>query len=114
MRTLAATICAATLVLHAGVAFAQAEQRARPDQGPTSVMVSYADLDLDDPAGRETLNRRIDAAVRRVCSDAEGGGHRRSPARDCLAAVRADADRQLIARGRDHHAHGAIQVRAPH
>lgn len=87
---------------------------AQPEHGPPSVMVSYADLNLADPAGRETLNRRINAAVRRVCSEAARGAHHgRSPRRNCSAAAHADADRQLMTPGRGQHARGAIQVRAP-
>jgi len=32
-----------------------------------SVTVSYADLDVADPAGAEALTQRIDSAVKRVC-----------------------------------------------
>ena len=38
------------------------------DAGPTQ-QVSYADLDLTNPAGVEMLDRRLDRAVKRVCGN---------------------------------------------
>ena len=61
MKTILATSAAAILA-------ASAAQAAAQDIEPRSVVVSYADLDLRRPAGREALERRVAAAVRRVCS----------------------------------------------
>jgi UrcA family protein len=35
--------------------------------------VSFADLNLAAPAGQQTLNRRVDAAVSSLCNEATGG-----------------------------------------
>ena len=41
-----------------------------PARADNSRTVSYADLDLDSPAGRAALDRRIENAVRQVCGRA--------------------------------------------
>ena len=93
MKALLAMICAAALALPVGAAFA------RDYDEPANVTVSFADLDLSEPAGREALSRRIDAAVRRVCPSANGRTNLNWSARinACHASARADADRQLAA-----------------
>lgn len=40
---------------------------AQPGGTRVSTRVSYADLDLNSPAGRATLDERISGAARRVC-----------------------------------------------
>lgn len=44
-----------------------AAQAMAQDEGPYRAAVSYADLDLASPAGRATLERRVERAVDRVC-----------------------------------------------
>ena len=61
-----------------------------------SVSVPYADLDLSSPEGSATLDKRIDAAARKVCGIGElRTGTRLNPsaARKCVANV----DRQVRA-----------------
>lgn len=55
------TLTAAAVVLFAAAPFAHAAPVVRQER------VSYADLDLNTPAGRQTLQRRIRAAVKTVC-----------------------------------------------
>ena len=108
MKTLAATTCAAALALPFGAAFAQACDRF------ASIIVSYADLDLEDRSGRETLDHRINATIRRVCRDARAGSDtRRSAQRGCCrATARADAYRQLTVLGRSANGQSTVRVRA--
>ena len=40
---------------------------AQSNSGSRSVAVSYADLDLGSPAGRQTLDERVAGAVRELC-----------------------------------------------
>ena len=61
-----------------------------------SISVPYADLDLSSPEGRATLDKRIDAAARKVCGVGEirtGSRLNSSAARKCAASV----DRQVRA-----------------
>jgi UrcA family protein len=63
-----------------------------------SVTVSFGDLDLTTRAGKVTLNKRIEAAVDKVCSPLE----RRDlwgtwAAEECRALTLADAMEQLAA-----------------
>lgn len=53
---------AALVVTVAGDAAAQADL-------PRTAAVSYADLDLSRPGGRQVLEQRIQAAISRVCAD---------------------------------------------
>jgi UrcA family protein len=93
MKTILAMICAAALALPLSAAFAETQDE------PASVTVSYADLDLSDPAARAVLSRRIDAAVRQVCPGARGRTDLTWSAQRsaCRAVARASADRQLAA-----------------
>ena len=53
--------------------------------------VAYADLDLSSAAGRNRLERRINAAVRDVCGAVPSFDlARRSLVRDCIAETRAN------------------------
>jgi UrcA family protein len=61
-----------------------------------SVTVSYADLDVADPAGAETLTRRIDSAVERVCERPDIRNLKAMAAwEECKAAALAGAMEQL-------------------
>lgn len=60
MKTILAITAAAFTFIAAPAAFAQ-------EEGPLKAAVSYADLDLGTPAGRATLERRVERAVDRVC-----------------------------------------------
>jgi len=64
---------------------------------PTTVAVPFGDLDLTKPAGRETLDARLDRAARKVCGGvpatrvlAEVKAHR-----ECLVAARASYKDQV-------------------
>ena len=61
-----------------------------------SARVSYADLNLSNPQGVETLRYRVRSAATSLC--AEGGAHdvsRQSRNQACFKAAMADADRQV-------------------
>ncbi|MGH7026284.1 MAG: UrcA family protein [Brevundimonas sp.] len=45
-------------------------QATRPVEEAETVIVSYADLDLNQPAGSRILEHRLRVAARRTCSDA--------------------------------------------
>lgn len=62
MKTIIAIAAATLALLTAGQAAAQTD-------APMRASVSYADLDLSRPTGREALEHRIDQAVSRVCAD---------------------------------------------
>lgn len=63
-----------------------------------SVTVAFGDLNLASPAGRATLDKRIAAAVNRVCAQAERRDLAGRMAWDeCKAATLADAMEQLAA-----------------
>lgn len=63
-----------------------------------SVVVKYGDLDLASPAGKATLDRRIAAAVEKVCSPAERRDLRGWMAwEECKVLTLADAMEQLAA-----------------
>jgi UrcA family protein len=75
----------------------QATAAAATDVGaPPSERVTVADLNLDAPAGLAALDRRIDAAAKRVC--ATGGTvwllWERAARQDCVAAAVSDAHSQ--------------------
>lgn len=59
---------------------------------PSVRTVGYIDLDLSTAAGRNRLERRIDAAVRDVCGEAAPSFDlaRRHAVRDCIAETRAN------------------------
>lgn len=88
MKTTAIAI-ALTASLTAGIvtpAFAETDN---------AVEVSYADLDLTSDADRNTLERRLEKAARKVCDlDGHGTGARIAPreARDCYAEARQKSD----------------------
>ena len=42
---------------------------ARPDEPPVNVRVSFADLDINHPAGAEVLLKRIERAAVTVCGE---------------------------------------------
>ena len=63
MNATIAIASAALLVSVAGQAAAQTPS------GPPTVSVSYAGIDLSHPSGRALLERRVAAAIERVCPD---------------------------------------------
>ncbi len=65
-----------------------------------SRMVRFDDLNLAKPAGLEQLERRIDAAARRVCgvtAARQAGLGEFIRSRQCVAQAKANAARQLAA-----------------
>ena len=84
MKTSLVLIAATALALPMAPALAQSQ----------SISVPHADLDLSSPEGRATLDKRIDAAARKVCGVGElrtGTRLNSSAARKCVANV----DRQV-------------------
>ena len=79
MKRITFTIAAFSALLAAQPAFA------------ASVIVEYKDLDLGTEAGQQKLERRVDAAAKKVCGfdDIAVGSRIRSPeARECVAEAR--------------------------
>jgi UrcA family protein len=72
------------LVLAPVSAFAQ--------EAPTSVAVSYRDLNLKSEAGVKTLDRRLASAIRAVCGEHDGSvvPEHRFTAQRCLKEKRAE------------------------
>jgi UrcA family protein len=67
---------------------------------PATHIVRYADLDLTSEAGRATLDRRINQAVRVVCGSASSGALQDKLNVDkCYAVARASAKAQISERG---------------
>ena len=64
-----------------------------------TVVVSFADLNLASPAGRETLEGRIAAAVTHVCGKpAPGSPQSFKVVKDCRSDAMEDAMKQLEAK----------------
>lgn len=86
---------AALAVLGSGAFAGQA--LAAPTDNPPTVTVSYADLNLANPAGFQTLHRRIEAAARSVCGDGMDSQvlEVREASRDCYKTVIKDAMKQI-------------------
>jgi UrcA family protein len=111
MTRLISIAAALALILSAGIAQAQTS-----GSETRSVAVGYLDLDLSSPAGRATLTKRIDTAVKTIC------GKRPAPREmvrgklysDCVAGARENS-RQQMARlfGNQPVAENAIRVTAP-
>lgn len=62
-------------------------------------VVRYHDLNLASEKGQKTLERRIEAAVRKVCADTSNTGTRlpSRPANECIAQARAAAKQNFAA-----------------
>ncbi len=54
---------------------------------PDTVKVSYADLDLHSRAGVARLDRRLEAAINRVCGKSDGSALGYSLTSKCFAAA---------------------------
>ena len=75
-----------TLILAAAIALPIAAPAAATDRADTdTVEVSFDDLDLADPAGQRRLDRRIDAAARRLCGSGVRGFAALRAQRECIA-----------------------------
>lgn len=77
-------IALSLLVLAPVSAFAQ--------EAPTSVAVSYSDLNLKSEAGVKTLDRRLASAIRTVCGEHDGSAllANRFAAQRCAKEKRAE------------------------
>jgi len=92
MRKSVVTVLAASMLLGAASIAAPASAR------EASVVVSFGDLDLTDPAGKAVLDERIAAAVEEVCAKTEPRLLRgRAAWEECKAKSLADAMDQLAA-----------------
>ena len=83
MKTFASLAAACAAVLIAGTASAG------------DARIAWGDLDLGTAAGAAAFDARVDAAARRMCRDAKRPGSLLSDRAYCVAAVRAEAVRQL-------------------
>lgn len=91
------SIVAAFAAVAAGLAAVPAAAET-PDE--VSVTVSYADLDVTHPAGAEALDKRIGAAVDKVCAKPELRDLKAMTAfEECKAAALTDAMDQLSSVG---------------
>ncbi len=67
---------------------------------PATHIVRYSDLDLTKEAGRATLDRRINQAVRTVCGSASSSALQdKLNVEKCYAAARASAKAQMSEKG---------------
>ncbi|MEP2735296.1 MAG: UrcA family protein [Erythrobacter sp.] len=69
-----------------------------PQSGAQSAAIYYADLNLDTAAGQEQLERRIDAAARKVCNVGKHRTGTRIPSagsKACFAKARQSARSQM-------------------
>ncbi|MFK0297599.1 UrcA family protein [Brevundimonas sp. NPDC090276] len=66
MKTL---VTGAALLLAITLPVSVLAQATRPPSDTDIVAVTYADLDLDQPAGSRLLNNRLRSAAQRVCGD---------------------------------------------
>ncbi|HEY1072090.1 UrcA family protein [Brevundimonas sp.] len=64
------TIIGAALLLAIATPSGAQPQATRPARDAEVVIVSYADLDLNQPTGSRILEHRLRVAARRTCSDA--------------------------------------------
>ena len=97
MKTLV-DIAAAALASAAVILTAGQPAVARAQEAPASVRVSFADLDLRQPSGRTTLERRIHDAINRVCPTPFVGDTRAmSRHRACKEAAASGAQQQVAA-----------------
>jgi UrcA family protein len=86
-------------------------------EAPPSVKVSYADLDIGAPAGRQTLDKRIAGAAKRVCvSDHDLNLPMARETRNCISKAVASANRQVenVLASRTQLAARDLQVRGTH
>jgi len=91
MKTLALAAAALGLVCTTAPAYAGEIEK-------MSVRVNYGDINLATAAGQQTLDNRIEKAVRTVCRTTDlktGTRIMNQDARACLAKARADARQQL-------------------
>ena len=87
------TLTAAVLSV---AALAVPSASAQAPQRPASISVPVRDLDLRTPGGRATLERRLDAAVERVCArDFRLNFHMWRERSPCRRHALADAQRQV-------------------
>lgn len=81
------SICFVALIMVAMSAAAQ-----QPQSPAISIRVSAADLDVTSAQGTRALDRRLKAAVRRVCGDLDARDpYRQSAYRQCLTIARQSA-----------------------
>ena len=87
-------------LLAAFAAFVVVSPAAATPSDPATHIVRYSDLDLNSKAGRATLARRINHAVRMVCGRAASAALQdRLNAEKCYATARASAKAQMTEKG---------------
>jgi len=76
-------------IVATGIAFALAAGTfaVAASEGGPSVVVHYADLNLQSPAGMDTLRSRIRHAARQVCTSSHANERNRLPARDACVKL---------------------------
>ena len=86
MKKLTSLLIPATLIL--GAAFSQPVLAQTAPANAPSVAVTHADLDLNNPADRERLQRRLRMAAREVCGTGfDFDLQSQNAARDCEEAT---------------------------
>jgi UrcA family protein len=88
-------------ILFAAVAgLAAASPAIASSSDPATHIVRYADLDLGSQAGRATLDRRINHAIRMVCGTAASTSLQdKRNVEKCYAMARASAKAQMAEKG---------------
>ena len=84
------------IALVAGVAINAQNLTDAGSDRPPSLRVSFSDIDLATPAGRQALDRRIDGAVTRICGDRfDRDLHARLLAQKCRRDARRSTEVQV-------------------
>jgi UrcA family protein len=92
MKALSSTTIAITFMALAGVTTAVQAKVNSGQVESSGQAVSYADLNLDNPAGREALHRRIELAAETICEVREARSARDIAAsNDCAERATARA-----------------------
>lgn len=90
-----AVMAFASVSIVAGAVQATADEAPAQLQAVNAISVSYADLNLESVAGRDTLQKRIDRAAEKVCGPQStrlaGSLSRAVKAQECYEQARSDA-----------------------
>ena len=81
-------------VAAAAAVFAVSPALAQNDQAP-SASVEFGDLDLNSESGRDTLDRRVNQAIRSLCNTYDRTVTAQRRATQCRLAARASAQPQV-------------------
>ncbi len=86
-------------VICAGVCLAAAAAPAQAAEAPRATTVSYVDLNLANDQGRDTLDARIKAAARSVCSNGSDDVRGRTEEARCVRDAISQAKMNTVGHG---------------